>query len=153
MFGISEIAIILIVVILVVGAKKLPELARSAGKSARIFKAEARAMKNTDADNTTEPAPRVISGETLPLGALSRARALSDACPTDGVCGCAHSRAHRPARSPRNRNAGARVGFSTEMRGAPVGGHPAVTLAAKASRLSDMRARRSSMVRDSSYRA
>ncbi|MCX4787699.1 twin-arginine translocase TatA/TatE family subunit [Streptomyces sp. NBC_01221] len=67
MFGIGEIAIILIVVILVVGAKKLPELARSAGKSARIFKAEARAMKNTDADNTTEPAPRVISGETLPL--------------------------------------------------------------------------------------
>ncbi|MFE7354652.1 twin-arginine translocase TatA/TatE family subunit [Streptomyces sp. NPDC057543] len=66
MFGISEIAIILIVVILVVGAKKLPELARSAGKSARILKAEARAMKNKDADNTTAPAPRVISGETIP---------------------------------------------------------------------------------------
>ncbi|WP_406382398.1 twin-arginine translocase TatA/TatE family subunit [Streptomyces sp. NBC_01618] len=66
MFGISEIAVILIVVILVVGAKKLPELARSAGKSARILKAEARAMKNKDADTTTAPAPRVIPGETVP---------------------------------------------------------------------------------------
>lgn len=45
MFGISEIAIICIIVILIVGAKKLPELARSMGKSARILKSEARAMK------------------------------------------------------------------------------------------------------------
>ncbi|MGW8379899.1 Sec-independent protein translocase subunit TatA [Streptomyces sp. ODS28] len=45
MFGISEIVIILIVVILVVGAKKLPELARSAGRSARILKSETKAMK------------------------------------------------------------------------------------------------------------
>ncbi|MET9323871.1 twin-arginine translocase TatA/TatE family subunit [Streptomyces sp. NPDC003038] len=46
MFGISEIAIICIIVILVVGAKKLPELARSMGKSARILKSEARGMKD-----------------------------------------------------------------------------------------------------------
>ncbi|MFE7581958.1 Sec-independent protein translocase subunit TatA [Streptomyces gardneri] len=45
MFGISEIAIILIVVILLLGAKKLPDLARSAGKAARILKSETRAMK------------------------------------------------------------------------------------------------------------
>ncbi|WP_369217569.1 twin-arginine translocase TatA/TatE family subunit, partial [Streptomyces flavofungini] len=45
MFGLSEIAIILIVVVFVLGAKKLPELARSAGKSARILKAEAKAMR------------------------------------------------------------------------------------------------------------
>ncbi|GEC08615.1 hypothetical protein SSP24_62700 [Streptomyces spinoverrucosus] len=41
MFGLSELAIILIVVILVLGPKRLPDLARSAGKSARILKAEA----------------------------------------------------------------------------------------------------------------
>ncbi|MFI0981042.1 twin-arginine translocase TatA/TatE family subunit [Streptomyces sp. NPDC021093] len=45
MFGLSEIAILLIVVIVVFGAKKLPELARNAGKATRILKSEARAMK------------------------------------------------------------------------------------------------------------
>ncbi|MFD4588385.1 twin-arginine translocase TatA/TatE family subunit [Streptomyces sp. NPDC058434] len=49
MFGISEIAIICIIVVLIVGAKKLPELARSVGKSARIIKSEARAMKSESA--------------------------------------------------------------------------------------------------------
>ncbi|KOG25668.1 MULTISPECIES: Sec-independent protein translocase subunit TatA [Streptomyces] len=51
MFGISEIAIILIVVILLLGAKRLPDLARSAGKAARILKSETRAMK---ADGTPD---------------------------------------------------------------------------------------------------
>lgn len=52
MFGLGELAIILIVVILLLGAKRLPDLARSAGKSARILKSEARAMKADSA-----PAP------------------------------------------------------------------------------------------------
>ncbi|WP_369275374.1 twin-arginine translocase TatA/TatE family subunit [Streptomyces sp. R11] len=61
MFGLSELAIILLVVIAVLCAKKLPELARSAGKSARILKSEARAMKDEDAPGE----PRVIRGETV----------------------------------------------------------------------------------------
>ncbi|MBT1092394.1 twin-arginine translocase TatA/TatE family subunit [Streptomyces chartreusis] len=64
MFGLSELAVILIVVIAVLCAKKLPELARSAGKSARILKAEANAMKDEDDPAT----PRVIPGETVPPG-------------------------------------------------------------------------------------
>ncbi|MDQ0746561.1 sec-independent protein translocase protein TatA [Streptomyces africanus] len=67
MFGLSELAIILIVVIAVIGAKKLPELARSAGKSARILKAEARAAKDEEAG--TAPAPRVVQGEIVPPAA------------------------------------------------------------------------------------
>ncbi|MEU9849467.1 twin-arginine translocase TatA/TatE family subunit [Streptomyces sp. NPDC047985] len=71
MFGISELAIILIVVICVLGAKRLPELARSAGKSARILKAEARAMKEersagpARSTGTAPEAHRVIHGETV----------------------------------------------------------------------------------------
>lgn len=67
MFGLSELAIILIVVIAVLAAKKLPELARSAGKSARILKAEARAMKDEEkrAEGAeTSATPRIIEGET-----------------------------------------------------------------------------------------
>ncbi|CAL9528445.1 Sec-independent protein translocase protein TatA [Streptomyces sp. enrichment culture] len=61
MFGLSELAIILIVVIAVLAARKLPELARSAGKSARILKAEARAAREQD----RREAPRVIQGEAV----------------------------------------------------------------------------------------
>lgn len=63
MFGLSELAVILIVVIAVLAAKKLPDLARSAGKSARILKAEARAMKDQQSDAEEQTAPRVIQGE------------------------------------------------------------------------------------------
>ncbi|MER6168568.1 twin-arginine translocase TatA/TatE family subunit [Streptomyces violaceorubidus] len=61
MFGLSELAIILIVVAAVIAAKKLPELTRSAGRSARILKAEARAARDADEPGT----PRVIQGETV----------------------------------------------------------------------------------------
>ncbi|GAA2403402.1 twin-arginine translocase TatA/TatE family subunit [Streptomyces coeruleofuscus] len=64
MFGLSELAILLIVVIAVIGARKLPELARSAGKSARILKAEARAATDAEAG----AAPRVVQGEIVPPG-------------------------------------------------------------------------------------
>jgi sec-independent protein translocase protein TatA len=43
--GAPEIILILIVVVLLFGAKKLPDMARSLGKSARILKSEAKAMK------------------------------------------------------------------------------------------------------------
>ncbi|MET8468365.1 twin-arginine translocase TatA/TatE family subunit [Streptomyces sp. NPDC006422] len=63
MFGLSELAIVLIVIAVVIGVKKLPELTRSAGKSARILKAEARALKE-QGDEPQGP-PRVIKGETV----------------------------------------------------------------------------------------
>ncbi|MET7737068.1 twin-arginine translocase TatA/TatE family subunit [Streptomyces sp. NPDC005402] len=62
MFGLSELAIILIVVIAVIAVKKGPELTRTAGRSARILKAEARAAK------AGRPESRVVPGEVLRPG-------------------------------------------------------------------------------------
>ncbi|MEE4490545.1 Sec-independent protein translocase subunit TatA [Streptomyces sp. NPDC050529] len=43
-----EIVLIIAVILLLFGAKKLPDMARSLGKSARILKSEAKAMKKDD---------------------------------------------------------------------------------------------------------
>ncbi|MFJ7075689.1 twin-arginine translocase TatA/TatE family subunit [Streptomyces sp. NPDC098781] len=61
MFGLSEIAIILLVVVAVLCARKLPDLVRSAGRSTRILKAEAGATRDED----DRSVPRVIQGETV----------------------------------------------------------------------------------------
>ena len=46
--GPLEIAIIVLVIVLLFGAKKLPDAARSIGRSMRIFKSEVKEMKNDD---------------------------------------------------------------------------------------------------------
>ncbi|MFF7854366.1 twin-arginine translocase TatA/TatE family subunit [Streptomyces sp. NPDC007904] len=78
MFGLSEFAVILIVVIAVLAAKKLPDLARSAGKSARILKAEARAAKEEDQPE----APRVIQGEAVRQDAPASASPSAPSAPS-----------------------------------------------------------------------
>jgi len=54
--GAPEIILILVVIILLFGAKKLPDMARSLGKSARILKSEAKAMKDEGSSGTATPA-------------------------------------------------------------------------------------------------
>ncbi|MGW0735459.1 Sec-independent protein translocase subunit TatA [Streptomyces sp. NPDC002851] len=49
-----EIVLIIAVILLLFGAKKLPDMARSLGKSARILKSEAKAMKKDD-DKSAAP--------------------------------------------------------------------------------------------------
>ncbi|MEU6159617.1 twin-arginine translocase TatA/TatE family subunit [Streptomyces sp. NPDC047130] len=73
MFGLSELAIILIVVVLLLGAKRLPDLARAAGRSARILKAEARAAKKQEDGNAAETGP----------GAPANAAAAGPGVPAD----------------------------------------------------------------------
>jgi sec-independent protein translocase protein TatA len=65
MFGISEIAIVLIIAILILGVRRLPALALSLGTSTRILKREAKAMKN---DTSTAAAPPTIPGEVTRHG-------------------------------------------------------------------------------------
>ncbi|MET0821275.1 MAG: Sec-independent protein translocase subunit TatA [Aeromicrobium sp.] len=55
--GPTEILIILGVVLLLFGGKKLPELARGSGKALRIFKSEVKAMNDDgDDDQAAKPA-------------------------------------------------------------------------------------------------
>lgn len=46
--GPMEIILVLLVILLLFGFKKLPDAARSVGKSARVFKAEVSEMKEED---------------------------------------------------------------------------------------------------------
>jgi sec-independent protein translocase protein TatA len=55
-FGPGHWAVLAVVVILLFGAKKLPDAARSLGKSLRIFKSEVRELQN-DGKTETPAAP------------------------------------------------------------------------------------------------
>ena len=46
----AELLLILFVILLLFGANKLPDLARSMGRSARIFKSEVKEMHKDEAD-------------------------------------------------------------------------------------------------------
>jgi len=50
-------AILAIVIILLFGAKRLPDAARSLGKSMRIFKAEVKELQNDSTPPPVPPAP------------------------------------------------------------------------------------------------
>jgi sec-independent protein translocase protein TatA len=49
--GVPEILLILLIVVLLFGAKKLPELARGSGRALRIFKAETKGLIDDDEDD------------------------------------------------------------------------------------------------------
>jgi sec-independent protein translocase protein TatA len=52
--GPTEIILILLVIVLLFGAKKLPELARGSGRALRIFKAETKGLLDDDEDTVKE---------------------------------------------------------------------------------------------------
>ncbi|MCS0604902.1 twin-arginine translocase TatA/TatE family subunit [Streptomyces sp. LP11] len=63
MFGLSELAVFLVVVVVVLGIRRLPGLTRSAGKATRIFKSEARALR--DQDEVPPGSVRVVAGTVV----------------------------------------------------------------------------------------
>ena len=58
--GPTEILLILLVLVLLFGAKKLPELARGSGRALRIFKAETKGLMDEDDDKYKTPEQRQI---------------------------------------------------------------------------------------------
>ncbi|MFF4656470.1 Sec-independent protein translocase subunit TatA [Streptomyces sp. NPDC001381] len=65
--GPAELLLLALVVFLLFGAKRLPEVARSVGRSARILKSEARAMRTDDQDPTGDHG-QPVRQEALPPG-------------------------------------------------------------------------------------
>ena len=62
--GPTELIIIVGIIVLLFGAKKLPELARGSGRALRIFKAETKGLLDDDDDDKTKtPEQRQIDAE------------------------------------------------------------------------------------------
>ncbi|MFD8718378.1 Sec-independent protein translocase subunit TatA [Streptomyces sp. NPDC059629] len=78
--------ILVVVILLVFGSKKLPDMARSLGKSARILKSEAKAMKEegkqayAGESSAEEPAPAQRTIQASP-GDTTSSRPVNE--PTD----------------------------------------------------------------------
>lgn len=61
--GTQELVIILVVLVLLFGAKKLPELARGSGRALRIFKAETKGLLDDEDDENKTPEQRQIDSQ------------------------------------------------------------------------------------------
>jgi sec-independent protein translocase protein TatA len=64
--GVPELLIIAGVIILLFGARKLPEMARSLGKSAKAFKEETKGMRGESDGEDEKPAAQPIQQQQLP---------------------------------------------------------------------------------------
>ena len=69
--GPQELILILLVLVLLFGATKLPELARGSGRALRIFKAETKGLMDEDGDDpaTKTPEQREIEQRQADLAA------------------------------------------------------------------------------------
>jgi sec-independent protein translocase protein TatA len=62
-----ELVILIGVLVLLFGAKRLPDMARSIGQSARVFKGEMKGMKNDDAAKADASADQPAAAEPKAL--------------------------------------------------------------------------------------
>ena len=78
-----HIIIILGLLVLLFGSRKLPDAARSVGQSLRIFKSEmkAAAKDDTPAGAAPQPAP-VVAPQAVEAAPLAQATGLADSVPT-----------------------------------------------------------------------
>jgi sec-independent protein translocase protein TatA len=82
-----EWVILIVVLVLLFGAKRLPDMARSIGQSARVFKGEMKGMKGDDAArdaakaDTTAPPAQPAPPAALPPSQAPQAQAKPDTTP------------------------------------------------------------------------
>lgn len=70
---------LLVIILLLFGAAKLPALAKSLGQSARVFKGEMKEMKKDDAaEAAAAPSPQAAAGTTVPVEPQRRPDGSSD---------------------------------------------------------------------------
>ncbi len=94
--GAPEIIIIAVLLILILGWKRLPDAARSLGRSMRVFKSEVNEMKN-DGKSTA-------SGETVPGETVHDNQAPGSAGGAGTARGTTGTSAMREDNSPRSDN-------------------------------------------------
>ena len=77
MFGIGapELLLIFLIVLLVFGAKRLPEIARSLGKATQEFKKAKNEFSNMANEQPAEPTPPAQAAQTAPPAAAAKANA------------------------------------------------------------------------------
>lgn len=62
-----ELLVLVLIILLLFGAKRLPDVARGLGRSLRIFKAETKDLQAQDGDAPDSPdAPAAVEGSTPP---------------------------------------------------------------------------------------
>ena len=92
--------IIVVVLVALFGAKRLPELARSVGQSARVFKGEMKGMRDDDDRGAPRAPAEPASPTTAPPAALPPSgRPVGDA-PTTGSAGSSAAPPAEPRRDP-----------------------------------------------------
>jgi sec-independent protein translocase protein TatA len=80
--GPPEIILILVVLVLLFGAKRLPDAARSLGRSMRIFKSEVKEMSKDDEDAAqANITPREIEGRVEPVPPAQSTRPVAEPQP------------------------------------------------------------------------
>lgn len=73
----AEWLVILVIVVLVFGAAKLPDLARGTGQALRIFKAETKGLRDDDDDDKAKP------DKVLPTQMTDEVPVVPDTTPSD----------------------------------------------------------------------
>ena len=93
--GPTEIIIIAVLIIVIFGWKRLPDAARSLGRSARVFKSEVDEMKKETEANKSAAATETVKGESITRDRTSTDTSVDRVVPASEDGNAVHERAPR----------------------------------------------------------